>query len=73
MDVKIIEMTLFLWNRVDGALVKSPKDPKEQLAVMGWIENHWKVLDKVNVRNLQNGLVSFEVTENHDRYRARNI
>ncbi|XP_056608231.1 death domain-containing protein 1 [Triplophysa dalaica] len=53
--------------RVDGALVKSPKDPKEQLAVMGWIENHWKVLDKVNVRNLQNGLVSFEVTENHDR------
>ncbi|XP_057196594.1 death domain-containing protein 1 [Triplophysa rosa] len=53
--------------RVDGALVKSPKDRKEQLAVLGQIENHWQVLDKVNVRNLQNGLVSFEVTENHNR------
>nr|XP_055067114.1 death domain-containing protein 1 [Misgurnus anguillicaudatus] len=53
--------------RVDSASVKSPKDCREQLTVLGWMENHWKVLDKVNVRNLQNGLVSFELTENYDR------
>ncbi|XP_051566596.1 death domain-containing protein 1 isoform X3 [Myxocyprinus asiaticus] len=53
--------------RVDSASVKSPKDCKEQLALLGWTENHWKVLDKVSVRNLQNGLVSFELSESYER------
>ncbi|XP_051985138.1 death domain-containing protein 1 [Xyrauchen texanus] len=53
--------------RVDSASVKSPKDCKEQLAPLVWTENHWEVLDKVIVRNLQNGLVSFELSESYER------
>lgn len=46
----------------------SQKVTKEQLAVLGWKDEHWNVLDKVTVRNLQNDLVSFEVLENYERY-----
>ncbi|XP_068078822.1 death domain-containing protein 1 isoform X1 [Danio rerio] len=53
--------------RVDGASVKTHKCCKEQLALLGWMENHWKVLDKVSVKNLQNSLVCFELTESYER------
>ncbi|XP_067257252.1 death domain-containing protein 1 [Chanodichthys erythropterus] len=53
--------------RVDGASVKTHKECKEQLVVLGWIENHWKVLDKVSVKNLQNSLVCFELPESYER------
>ncbi|CAM4528291.1 unnamed protein product [Leuciscus chuanchicus] len=50
--------------RVDGASVKTHK---EQLAVLGRIQNRWKVLDKVSVKNLQNSLVCFELPESYER------
>ncbi|XP_056316770.1 death domain-containing protein 1 [Danio aesculapii] len=53
--------------RVDGASVKTHKGCKEQLALLGWTENHWNVLDKVSVKNLQNSLVCFELTESYER------
>ncbi|XP_051757483.1 death domain-containing protein 1 isoform X2 [Ctenopharyngodon idella] len=53
--------------RVDGASVKTHKECKEQLVVLGWIENCWKVLDKVSVKNLQNSLVRFELPESYER------
>uniref|UniRef100_A0A671L091 Death domain containing 1 n=1 Tax=Sinocyclocheilus anshuiensis TaxID=1608454 RepID=A0A671L091_9TELE len=39
------------FSPVDGASVKTHK---EQLALLGWTENRWKVLDKVTIKNLQN-------------------
>lgn len=60
---------LYLQIRVLSASVKSSKKlTKEQLVVLGWKDNHWNVLDKATVRNLQNDLVSFEVLENYERY-----
>ncbi|MCJ8731481.1 hypothetical protein PDJAM_G00200060 [Pangasius djambal] len=54
--------------RVLSASVKaSRKLTKEQLVVLGWKDEHWNVLDKVTVRNLQNDLVSFEVSQNYER------
>ncbi|XP_026792483.3 death domain-containing protein 1 isoform X2 [Pangasianodon hypophthalmus] len=54
--------------RVLSASVKaSRKLTKEQLVVLGWKDEHWNVLDKVTVRNLQNDLVSFEVLQNYER------
>ncbi|KAF4110805.1 hypothetical protein G5714_007836 [Onychostoma macrolepis] len=50
--------------KVDGASVKTHK---EQLALLGWTENRWKVLDKVTIKNLQNSLVCFELTESYER------
>lgn len=55
--------------RVLSAPVKASKKlTKEQLVVLGWKDEHWKVLDKITVRNLQNDLVSFEVLESYERY-----
>ncbi|KAK7176039.1 hypothetical protein R3I93_000336 [Phoxinus phoxinus] len=53
--------------RVDGVSVKTHKECKEQLAVLGRIESRWKVLDKVSVKNLQNSLVCFELPESYER------
>ncbi|KAG7330282.1 hypothetical protein KOW79_006504 [Hemibagrus wyckioides] len=54
--------------RVLSAPVKaSQKLTKEQLVVLGWRDEHWNVLDKITVRNLQSDLVSFEVPENYER------
>ncbi|XP_076829629.1 death domain-containing protein 1 isoform X2 [Brachyhypopomus gauderio] len=51
-----------------NASVKSSSDAsKEQLEVLGCRGEQWNVLDKVSVRNLQNGLVSFELVENYER------
>ncbi|XP_048092994.1 death domain-containing protein 1 [Alosa alosa] len=40
---------------------------KEQLILLGWKEEQWNVLDDVSIRNLQNGLVSFELMEHFER------
>ncbi|XP_072542879.1 death domain-containing protein 1 [Salminus brasiliensis] len=54
--------------RVLRASLKSSRElSREQLAVLGWRDEQWNVLDKISVRNLQNGLVSFELTENYER------
>ncbi|XP_070711179.1 death domain-containing protein 1 [Pempheris klunzingeri] len=49
------------------ASVKSKEMSNELLIVLGSRDKQWSVLDKVTVRNQQNGLVSFELTENFDR------
>uniref|UniRef100_A0A8C3AG76 Death domain containing 1 n=1 Tax=Cyclopterus lumpus TaxID=8103 RepID=A0A8C3AG76_CYCLU len=54
-------------RRVLGASVKSKKMSNELLIVLGSRDQQWRVLDQVPVRNQQNGLVSFELTENFDR------
>ncbi|KAK2914146.1 hypothetical protein Q8A67_002545 [Cirrhinus molitorella] len=54
--------------KVDSTSVKTHKESKEQLALLGWTENRWKALDKVIVKNLQNSLVCFELTESYERY-----
>ncbi|KAL6490726.1 hypothetical protein MHYP_G00010710 [Metynnis hypsauchen] len=58
-------------HRIRGVLsgsVKSSRElSKEQLAVLGWRDKQWNILDKISVRNLQNGLVSFELVENYER------
>ncbi|XP_078137956.1 death domain-containing protein 1 [Centroberyx gerrardi] len=54
--------------RMLSASVKSSKEiSNELLALLGWRDKQWDVLEKVAVRNLQNGLVSFELTENFER------
>ena len=40
----------------------------ELLLLLARKEDQWHVVDKVVVRNLQNGLVSFELTESYGRY-----
>lgn len=40
----------------------------ELLIVLGSSDKQWSVLEKVHVRNQQNGLVAFELTENIDRF-----
>ncbi|XP_032355119.1 death domain-containing protein 1 isoform X2 [Etheostoma spectabile] len=54
-------------RRVLVASVKSKEMSNELLIVLGSRDEQWSVLDKVTVRNQQNGLVSFELTENFDR------
>ncbi|KAM3849703.1 death domain-containing protein 1 [Diretmus argenteus] len=54
--------------RMLSASVKSSKEiSNELLVLLGSRDQQWNVLDKVAVRNLQNGLVSFELTENFER------
>ncbi|XP_030634976.1 death domain-containing protein 1 [Chanos chanos] len=54
--------------RIVSASVKSSRDTaNEQLALLCWREEQWNILDKVNVKNLQNGLVSFELMEKYER------
>ncbi|XP_062240528.1 death domain-containing protein 1 [Platichthys flesus] len=51
-----------------GASLKSPKETsKELLVVLVSRDKQWSVLERVTVRSLQNGLASFELTENCDR------
>uniref|UniRef100_A0AAY4ANF2 Death domain-containing protein 1 n=1 Tax=Denticeps clupeoides TaxID=299321 RepID=A0AAY4ANF2_9TELE len=45
----------------------SVKSASEHLAVLVWRKEQWEVLNRVSVRNLQNGLVSFELLENFER------
>ncbi|TDG99661.1 hypothetical protein EPR50_G00196840 [Perca flavescens] len=54
-------------RRVLVASVKSKEMSNDLLIVLGSRDKQWGVLDEVTVRNQQNGLVSFELTENFDR------
>ncbi|XP_033507944.1 death domain-containing protein 1 [Epinephelus lanceolatus] len=54
-------------RRFLGASVKSKEMSNELLVVLGSRDKQWSVLEKVTVRNQQNGLVSFELTESFDR------
>ncbi|KAM8747598.1 death domain-containing protein 1 isoform 2-T3 [Acanthopagrus schlegelii] len=54
-------------RRFLGASVKSKEMSNELLIALGSREQQWAVLDKVAVRNQQNGVVSFELAENFDR------
>lgn len=51
-----------------GASVKSKEMSDELLIALGSRDQQWGVLDKVTVRNQQNGVVSFELAENVDRF-----
>uniref|UniRef100_A0A3Q1GPB7 Death domain containing 1 n=1 Tax=Acanthochromis polyacanthus TaxID=80966 RepID=A0A3Q1GPB7_9TELE len=53
--------------RILGASVKLKEMSGESLVVLGSRDKQWNVLDNVSVRNQQNGLVSFDLTENSDR------
>ncbi|XP_045068494.1 death domain-containing protein 1 [Coregonus clupeaformis] len=54
--------------RAVSASVKFSRELSNGLLVLlGWRDEQWNVLDQVIVRNLQNGLVSFELTENFER------
>uniref|UniRef100_A0AAQ4PGS2 Death domain containing 1 n=1 Tax=Gasterosteus aculeatus aculeatus TaxID=481459 RepID=A0AAQ4PGS2_GASAC len=54
----------------DLASRQPPDMSNEVLSVLGSRDQQWRVLDEVVVRNQQNGLVSFELTENFDRLLA---
>ncbi|XP_076017528.1 death domain-containing protein 1 [Genypterus blacodes] len=54
--------------RMLSATVRSSKEMShEVLVLLGSKDKQWDVLDKVAVRNQQNGQVSFELTESFDR------
>ncbi|XP_055363028.1 death domain-containing protein 1 isoform X2 [Betta splendens] len=49
-------------------IVQASKETSSELLVaLGSKDKHWNVLEKVHVRNQQNGLVSLELTESVDR------
>lgn len=52
---------------MDASTQCSRESSNELLVLLGWREEQWNVLEKTTVRNLQNGLVSFELTENYER------
>lgn len=56
--------------RTSVSCVKSRGISDELLVVMGWRDQQWSVLDQVAVRNLQKGLVTFELMESFDRFEA---
>lgn len=48
--------------------VKTKVISDELLVVLGSRDNQWAVLEEVAARNLQKGLVTFELTESFDRF-----
>lgn len=50
---------------------KSKVISDELLVVLGCRDGQWGVLDQVAARNLQKGLVTFELTESFDRFETR--
>ncbi|XP_076144518.1 death domain-containing protein 1 [Alosa pseudoharengus] len=56
-----------LQQRIRASVKTSREFAKEQLILLGWKEEQWNVLDDVSIRNLQNGLVSFELMEHFER------
>lgn len=48
--------------------MKSGGPSDELLVALGSKDKQWSVLDDVTVRNLPNGLVSFELVEIFDRF-----
>ncbi|XP_028827337.1 death domain-containing protein 1 [Denticeps clupeoides] len=69
--IRIINVTnaALLWLKClfFRAVSSSVKSASEHLAVLVWRKEQWEVLNRVSVRNLQNGLVSFELLENFER------
>lgn len=59
---------LHVCDRILGASMKSKDMSDEELVVLGFRDKQWSILEKVTVRNQQNGLVSFELMENFDRF-----
>ncbi|XP_074555105.1 death domain-containing protein 1 isoform X2 [Halichoeres trimaculatus] len=57
----------FQRRRFISASMKSREMSEEVLVVLGSRDKQWSVLEKVTVRNQQNGLVSFELMESFDR------
>ncbi|CAL8241583.1 unnamed protein product [Merluccius merluccius] len=57
------------WERVAlrGRVTDYRERCRELLVLLAYGDQEWKVLEDVPVRNLQNGLVSFELTENYER------
>ncbi|XP_059211103.1 death domain-containing protein 1 [Centropristis striata] len=54
-------------RRFLGTSLKSKETSNELLIVLGSKHKQWSILDKITVRNQQNGLVSFELIEIFDR------
>ncbi|XP_029696768.1 death domain-containing protein 1 isoform X1 [Takifugu rubripes] len=54
-------------GRTLASSVKSQGISEELLVVMGWRDKQWSLLDQVAVRNLQKGLVTFDLMEIFDR------
>ncbi|XP_071316042.1 death domain-containing protein 1 [Trachinotus anak] len=55
-------------TRILGSCLKSPKETSNDLlTVLGSRDKQWNVLEKVTVKNQQNGLASFELAESFDR------
>ncbi|XP_028329832.1 death domain-containing protein 1 [Gouania willdenowi] len=50
-----------------GVSTKSQEMSNESLIALGFKDEQWSALDKVVVRNQQNGLVSFDLTEKFER------
>lgn len=48
--------------------VTSQRVSEELLVVLGWRDSQWSLLDRVAARNLQKGLVTFDLTETFDRF-----
>ncbi|MEQ2298490.1 hypothetical protein AMECASPLE_005664 [Ameca splendens] len=53
--------------RLFGASVRANEKSNELLILLGSRNKQWTVLDKIVIRNQQNGLVSFDLIENFDR------
>lgn len=56
---------------VSSAKTKVVSD--ELLVVLGSRDNQWAVLDEVAARNMQKGLVTFELRESFDRFLKHNL
>lgn len=57
--------------RIPGATVKSNELSNESLVILGSQDKQWGVVNKLSVRNQPNGLVSFDLLENFDRFVTR--
>ncbi|XP_056156182.1 death domain-containing protein 1 [Lampris incognitus] len=57
-------------HRASASIKPAGEKSNELLVLLGYRDKQWGILEKVTVRNLQNGLVSFELTENFERLLA---
>ncbi|KAM9833644.1 death domain-containing protein 1 [Syngnathus typhle] len=62
------DWTSYQRRRILGSCTQSSQEnPAEPLSVLGSKDQQWSVPEEVLIRNHQNGLVSFELTESFDR------
>lgn len=59
---------LYVTVRTLVSSAKSQGISEELLVVMGWRDQQWSLLDQVAARNLQKGLVTFDLVEIFDRF-----